>query len=97
MIMKYKSLTIILVLVLLLDICQCIWMPKEAAEWAVKEFEMLEQKRNSISFKGTDRRSSAPFISGDTFRSVSQHICEDSNRCRMTPEAVKDGKICISI
>ena len=30
-------------------------------------------------------------IIGDTFRSLSQHICEDANRCRMTPEAVKDG------
>jgi len=39
-------------------------MPKEAAEWAVKEFEMLENIRNNISFRGTDRRASAPFISG---------------------------------
>jgi len=64
MIKQYKSLTLILLLVLLLDICQCIWMPKEAAEWAVKEFEMLENIRNNISFRGTDRRASAPFISG---------------------------------
>ena len=66
MILKYKSLTLILLLVILSDICQCIWMPKEAAEWAIKEFEMLENIRNNISFRGTDRRASAPFISGNT-------------------------------
>eukprot|EP01038_Epipyxis_sp_PR26KG_P004506 gene4506-6366_t len=69
------------------------WLTKEAAQYAVNEFRQLEESRNKIVFRGTDRRSSAPFISGDGFRSLSDHICEDANRCRMDPAAVKNGDI----
>ena len=68
------------------------WMPKEAAEWAVQEFEQQEANRSKISFRGVDRRTSTPFISGDGFRTICNHICEDANRCRMDPAAVKDGE-----
>eukprot|EP01035_Chromulina_nebulosa_P028160 gene28160-37130_t len=68
------------------------WMPREAAEWAVQEFEQQEANRSKISFRGVDRRTSTPFISGDGFRTICNHICEDANRCRMDPAAVKDGE-----
>lgn len=67
------------------------WLPKHAAEWAIKYFENAEFNRSMLQFRGTDRRSSAPFISGDSFRAVIPHICEDANRCRMDPLAVKNG------
>jgi hypothetical protein len=44
-----------------------------------------------LMFPGHDRRSSSPFISGDTFRSNATHVCEDANRCRMDPTSVKNG------
>ena len=68
-------------LTLTLTTCaSCQWLPKEAAQWAISEFEKLEQERNKIAFRGTDRRSSAPFISGDGFREyctphVRWHFC----------------------
>lgn len=67
-------------------------LPKKIAEWVLKEFEAQENIRKQVSFKGVDRRTSFPFISGDGFRAFCDHICEDFNRCRMTPEAVKDGE-----
>jgi hypothetical protein len=66
-------------------------LPKEIAEWAIKEFEAQEEKRKHVHFRGIDRRSSTPFISGDGFRTFCDHICEDHNRCRITPEDIKDG------
>ena len=68
------------------------WLPKEAAQWAIDDFETHEKNRTLITFKGTDRRVSWPFISGDGFRHICNHICEDANRCRMDPAAVKDGE-----
>lgn len=67
------------------------WLPKEAAEYVIKEFENLEFNRSLLQFRGTDRRSSAPFISGDGIRATMKHICEDANRCRMDPLAVTNG------
>ena len=68
------------------------WMTKEAAQWAIDEFELQEAMR--LPKLGiADRRSSSPFITGDGFRSHCTHICEDSNRCRMSPEEVKDGEL----
>lgn len=73
------------------------WLTEEAAKWAIAEFEMLEISRNRIHYKGADRRSSAPFISGDGFREFcAPHICEEENRCRMSPESVTDGQ-CIFV
>lgn len=76
-------------------LCLCAkatWLSKEVAEWAIAEFEAQELLRSKVSFRGTDRRPSTPFISGDGFRSYcAPHICEDSNRCRMSPEDVKNG------
>jgi hypothetical protein len=68
------------------------WLPKEVAQWAIKEFETQEVTRSTIQFRGHDRRVSSPFITGDGFRSLCNHICEDANRCRMDPAAVKDGE-----
>jgi len=67
------------------------WVTKHAADWAIKAFENAEFNRSLIQFRGTDRRSSSPFISGDGFRAVIPHVCEDANRCRMDPLAVKNG------
>lgn len=86
----------------LLFLCCCFstkafsWLPREAAEWAITKFEALETNRSNIHFRGHDRRSSAPFISGDGFRHHCPHQCEESNRCRMSPESVKDGE-CIFV
>lgn len=72
------------------------FLPKKVAEWAIDQFNKLEEERGKISFRGVDRRDSSPFISGDTLRVHCQHICEDHNRCRMDPEAVKSGE-CIFV
>lgn len=69
----------------------CCWLPKEVAQWAVDDFEKHEKQRNQVHFKGTDRRSSSPFITGDGLRDICSHICEDANRCRMYPDRVNDG------
>eukprot|EP01039_Chlorochromonas_danica_P003948 gene3948-4320_t len=68
-------------------------MTKEIAEKAIEEFKKSETERSRISYRGTDRRPSTPFISGDSFRSFAHHICEDANRCRMDPASVKDNDI----
>ena len=68
------------------------WLPKEAAEWAINDFEEHEKNRSLISYRGADRRTSWPFITGDGLRHMCNHICEDANRCRMDPAAVKDGE-----
>ena len=66
------------------------WLPPEAGEWAISQFEALELNRTH--HRGTDRRPSTPFINGDGFRSICDHVCDDFNRCRFTPENVKDGQ-----
>ena len=68
------------------------WLTKEAAEWAIAEFDRLESVRNQTVTRGGNRLSSSPFISGDGFRSSCEHVCDETNTCRMTPEAVKDGE-----
>ena len=66
------------------------WLTKESAQWAINEFERLEAERSQIRFRGIDRRIATPFITGDGFRDYcSPHACEESNRCRMDPLAVK--------
>ena len=72
------------------------WLPKEAAQWAIDDFEKLEVNRTIEGYRGTDRRSAAPFISGNGFRSFCHHVCDESNSCRMTPESVKNGE-CIFV
>ena len=69
------------------------FLPKNVAEWAIQEFNRLEEERGKISWHGVDRRASTPFISGDTLRHHAQHICEESNRCRIDPEAIKTGDV----
>ena len=78
-------------LLLVKRVC-CLWLSKETAKWAIDDFRAQEKNRSTISFKGTDRRPSTPFVSGDGFRSFCNHICEDANRCRMDPLLVKDGE-----
>ncbi len=68
-------------------------MPASIAEWAIEDLKKNEAERSMISFRGTDRRASSPFITGDGFRSYAKHICEDANRCRMDPAAVRNGEI----
>lgn len=92
------SIPILLVLLglLLVDRLAATWLSREAAEWAINDFERHEAVRGNMTWRGHDRRSSAPFISGDGFRDRCHHICEDANRCRMEPENVKDGE-CIFV
>ena len=91
--MRNKNIMLAIVFVQLLFVpISFSWMPKEAAEWAVREFEAQEFNRSKIQFRGVDRRSSAPFITGDGFKEICNHVCEDANRCRMDPAAVKDGE-----
>lgn len=91
-----RSLFVVFVGLLHLDCFESQWLTKEAAEWAIAEFDKLEALRNRTIIKGPNRQSSAPFISGDGFRSFCQHICDETNTCRMTPELVKDGE-CIFV
>eukprot|EP01040_Poterioochromonas_malhamensis_P025215 gene25215-31392_t len=85
--------TWISVWILVVCVASASFLPKKVAEWAIQEFNRLEEERGKISWRGVDRRESSPFISGDTLRHHSQHICEDFNRCRMDPEAVKTGDV----
>jgi len=73
------------------------WLTKEAAEYALSEFEAHEKRRASVG-EGTptNRDSSFPFISGDGFRHHCPHTCDETNRCRMWPERVKNGS-CIFV
>lgn len=81
----------------LLQTSQAFWLTKEVAGSIIKEFKDMEDKRAEKPGRGHDRRPATPFVSGDAFRELcSPHICEDANRCRMTPEDVKDGQ-CIFI
>lgn len=80
------------VLLIFISVSNCCWLPKEVAQWAIDDFDKNEKIRNQVHFKGTDRRSSSPFITGDGFREVCNHICEDANRCRMYPDRVVDGE-----
>lgn len=56
------------------------WLTKEVGVWAIQKFEELEAGRRKNPPKGTDRRASTPFITGDGFRLNASHICEDVNR-----------------
>lgn len=84
--------TIVLLLAIVSQAYSFSWMPKEAAEWAINKFVEMEKNRSMEVSRGVDRRPSHPFITGDGFRSICNHICDDSNRCRMVPENVKDGE-----
>ena len=93
--MQRKSVSWVLIiyflLIALIRKSKSTWLSKEAASEIVAEFEAQEKKRGEHS-RGVDRRNAYPFISGDGFRDYcSPHICEDSNRCRFDPAAVKDG------
>lgn len=70
------------------------WLSPEVGQHIINLFESREANRTQV--RGTDRRSSSPFISGDGFRDICQHICDESNRCRFSPENVKDGE-CIFV
>ena len=72
------------------------WISKEVAQLTIDEFEKEEKKRNEIQFRGTDRRPSTPFITGNGFRSICAEACENDNRCRVNMENLKYGD-CIFI
>lgn len=72
------------------------WLTQEAAESVVHEFFVAETARNKIHFRGVDLRNSTPFISGDGFRTHCEHVCDETNRCRMHPEKVENGS-CIFV
>lgn len=76
-----------------LGTASCSLMTKSLAQWAIDQLKANEEVRSKISFRGTDRRASTPFITGDGFRAIANHICEDANRCRMDPAAVKKNDI----
>ena len=67
------------------------WTSKQAALWAIEEFGKLEAKRRPHA-RGTDRRSSSPFITGDSIRHHCPHHCDSYNHCKMSPETFKDGE-----
>jgi hypothetical protein len=98
--MKYLSLTLLLKLIVMFLVCDFTrgwWLSKEAAQSIVSEFRESEKNREEKPGRGHDRRSASPFISGDGLRQFcSPHICEESNRCRMSPEDVKNGS-CIFV
>ena len=72
-------------------------IPRRILETVIKDFEEQEFNRSQQYFRGTDRRPSTPFITGDGFRSYCQHICEEQTRCRLSkPETVKYGE-CIFV
>ena len=72
------------------------WLTKDVASDILEQFEKNENARGPHG-RGTDRRSTTPFITGDGFRELcSPHICEDSNRCKMNPADVKNGS-CVFI
>jgi hypothetical protein len=56
----------IYVVIFLMNVCLSTqWLTKEAAEWAIQEFEKLEKIRGAKT-GGLDKRSAAPYISGDS-------------------------------
>jgi hypothetical protein len=70
------------------------WIPRDVYRAIIAEFETLEAERSKIHVRGVDKRVSAPFISGNGFRAAIRfetHLCEESNRCRVTPEAITNG------
>jgi len=72
------------------------WLSQESAELIAHQFLIDETARSKIQFRGTDLRTSTPFVSGDGFRSHCDHVCDETNRCRMHPETVKNGS-CIFV
>jgi len=72
------------------------WLSQEAAELIAQQFLIDETARSKIQFRGTDLRTSTPFVSGDGFRSHCDHVCDETNRCRMHPETVRNGS-CIFV
>jgi len=67
------------------------WMTKEQAHLLVSEFERLEASRSTNRVGGKDRRSSAPFISGDGFRlHCAPNICDETG-CGMDPAKLTNG------
>lgn len=84
----------LLVAIVLLSLVSCgISMPEAIAARVLEELKANEEVRSQIAFRGLDRRASTPLISGDGFRSYSQHICDETNNCRMDPSAVKDNDV----
>lgn len=80
-----------LVTLIVLYVAEATWLSPEVAREIVMEFEHQEAQRGEAG-RGADRRGAYPFITGDGFRHFcAPHICEDANRCRFDPTAVKDG------
>jgi len=67
------------------------WLSKEVIQGIIDKFEKEEEQRSHIVFRGHDRRSSSPFISGNGFRANTSHHCDESNACRLHPEAITNG------
>jgi len=91
-------------MVKIIAICLCFlvgralatWLTQEAAELITRQFLLDETARSKIQFRGTDLRTSTPFVSGDGFRHHCAHVCDETNRCRMHPETVQNGS-CIFV
>lgn len=61
----------------------------------IQEFDFFERSSPPDSLHGRDRRPSFPFISGDGFRSLCKHRCEEKG-CLFSPKDVRRGD-CIFI
>jgi hypothetical protein len=95
--MKYRELLWIFLLLGAFLRTHTFWLTRDAAKNIIAEFHANEIKRGEKPSKGHDRRSALPLVSGDGFRELCDpHICEDANRCRMSPEAVVNGS-CVFI
>ena len=85
---------IFVLLCTLLSAHRCVratWLLPDAAANITAQFMRDEGERSKAGYRGTDRRSSSPFISGDGFRLHCPHVCDETNRCRMHPEGVQNG------
>lgn len=89
-------LVLALLFVALVRLAPATWLSPEAAESIAHQFLLDETARSKIQFRGTDLRTSTPFVSGDGFRNHCPHVCDETNRCRMHPEAVQNGS-CIFV
>ena len=90
------SINLVVITLLICTISSSSWMTKEAVEWIIKDFESQELERSKLLVRGHDHRSSEPFVTGNGFKGISHHVCDDTNRCGMYPERVTNGQ-CIFV
>ena len=87
---------IVLLLCCLFHSLHASWLSADVIHQMIDRFKKEEAIRSQISFKGPDRRTSTPFITGNGFRANSSIVCDESNACRIHPEHIRDG-ICVFV